>query len=1296
MRPPLPALALAGLLAVTACTPTSARWTPAAMPAEPLLAWDGSLTTALGEAAKDGRPILLHVRRPFDLASVVTREWLTTSTELVAVLGGFHRVAIPSEHESLKHVVLPDAAAFILRADGTLLAVIRDAPTRAAFVARVQQAAADPRPPEALKAAALAAPADAAVVRHAVDVLLSVGGVPDALAVLDAGVQAAGDPTVATALRLRRDFARAVLPLWASSRLQQGLGVFRRYATGKGEVQAVRLSAGQCAVAVRLACTGEVQAAAMAALETIDRCAAEGRAPESSNAAITALEGALNASGLGDQALTTLRGYIDGGTGDPADRIEAQQLYVRQMIYRAGKEREATAFVKSTVSRVAAGTEPLELLPSLIEAVIQLDLEAEHQLLAERAGSGALSGYRAAAANLDLADRAVEQGDLVRAGRHWDAAEHAAAGESAAVVRAARGARALLDGSASPERTRWAGRTALDAVVLVPDAGAYLAAIRRWTPDTFFPVLFQDDLYAARFIAAYKPSAVYVAPATGVTSVDLDAARQAVLASWDGAPGSDLPSALQALGGKPPGTVFVRMRDGEALGGIALAAGRFQGLEELVCEQDSRPVMTPDAVVAIEHQVRTGLARYGLPDADGRLAAITLAAAIPYRTTAAEFPAWGSAAAVDDCLGRGDDSTRYAVVSRLLGDGPRAVYQAMASLFLQPDRALCFNTYGTDPKTIWGSYRTSVATEQFATRLPSEDVHGPDADIAGFRSRTRPWNPYGLMFINSSGGSTAWSVGKGGWTDDFPIGVPAAIHVTHSGSAGDPYNPDTLAGRALWGGSFWYFGSTAEPFLTAFQPPRYYAPRLVRSAPFTATFRLRTDDRFWSPWRLMMIGDPLFCLREQPAKRAAYAPAPGETPLAVPTGRDLAALRSAMLLGERALARQIIDQPDRGWLQQDGAALGLALEILVREGAFAEAVERFRGAGDTARTDYAARVHARTAATALLEAAVKAKDLAAWQRRFADVLASGAPSEFALRYFKEAIATCRESTPEAMLVFLESLMAMPETVPLRHVLTAEILRVRQGVVLAKRPWSAEDAAAALAGLQEIVRSKVYDNDLKADLAAFRAAWMEQAGVDAQGFAAVLKGLHIDDASQRRTIEAYLSDSDRDRFYRQDWLFLGPFADPAAGTWERVGGAAGSPDLTATFSDGERTLAWKPQFGPAGRGMVDLLGFMKPDRNVYAYAAADLEVAADVEAILWIGSDDGVTVWLDGRQVHRNDVARAAVRDQDRVPLRLTAGAHRVVMRIDQIVGGWAFFFRVSGADGKAEPPGFVFRRPAQP
>jgi hypothetical protein len=65
-------------------------------------------------------------------------------------------------------------------------------------------------------------------------------------------------------------------------------------------------------------------------------------------------------------------------------------------------------------------------------------------------------------------------------------------------------------------------------------------------------------------------------------------------------------------------------------------------------------------------------------------------------------------------------------------------------------------------------------------------------------------------------------------------------------------------------------------------------------------------------------------------------------------------------------------------------------------------------------------------------------------------------------------------------------------------------------------------------------------------------------------------------------------------------------------------------------------------------------------------------------------------------VHRNDVARAAVRDQDRVPLRLAAGTHRVVMRIDQLTGGWAFFFRVSGADGKAEPPGFVFRRPAQP
>lgn len=1288
------------LLAGGCASSPAVRWSPAAIPPPALLPWSGSLTTTLAEAAKDGRPVLLHVRRPFDLASVTIRSWLMDSPELVPVLGRFHRVAVASEHESLKDRTFPEAAAVILAAEGSVLGTVRDAPTRAVFMARLIRTATDPRTPDMLKAVALQAPAGSQVAREAADALLAAGRIPEALEVLEAAVPASGDPEMATALRRRLAFAQAARPGWSWSRLQLLQRLLKRSAPDAG---AIRLAAAAGVVAAGRELAGAERQAVLAALAELDRAAGiadpAARAtaiPAAAATLDTALAPALRT--LGDRALSALRHFIDQGDGDPEDRNEAQQGYLRQIVYRPGHEQAATAYVKALVRQVVAGRESLELLPVLVEAVIQLDLEEEHQLLAEKAGGEAVGGYRAAAANLDLADRAVERGDFALAGRHWAAAEVAATGESAAVVRAARAARALADGTASPNLSRWARRTALDVVVLVPDAGAFLAAISRWDADTFFPVLFRDDLHAPRFIEAYKPAAVYLAPATGTTTVDAAAARAAVAAAWSAigpaAGPIDLAGALAALGDKPPGAVFARLRDSEALGGIALAAGRFQGFEELACEQDSRPVLSPDAVAGLEAQIRAGLGRYGLPDADGRQAAITIAAAIPYRTTAAEFPAWGNAAAVDDCLGRWDDSTRYAAVSRLIGDAPRAVYQAMGSLFLQPEQTLCFNTYGTDPKTIWGSYRTALGSEQFAKRMPTTEVHLPDASVTRFRALTAPWNRHGLIFINSSGGSASWSVaGGGGFTDDFPVGVPAAMHVTHSGTAGDPYNPDTLAGRALWGGAFWYFGSTAEPFLAAFQPPRYYAPRLLAGAPFSATFRQRTDDRFWSPWRLMMIGDPLFCLRDRPAVRAPYLPAAGEVRLAVTADSDLPALRLAWLLGDRERTRAIVGTGTAGWIRQDGDALGIALASLLRDGAYAAVVETFRGAAEGARRHYAARVHARTAAAALVQAATDAKDHAGWTRRIPELMACGGQVDFTLRHLKGALAAAGTAAPE----LVATLAANPEMAPLSDFLAAAMVRSRLGAVLAKRPWTDGDAPAASAAMQELLDRKVADNDLAADLRALQTAWIA-AAADPETLVATVRGLKTANPGQARTISAFLAEAAKDRDFRQDWLFLGPFASRDPATWTRVGPAAGAsaPDYAAVHQDGGRALAWAPHYGAAGRGMVDLQSFLQPSQDVHAYAAVELSVAADTDAILWLGSDDGVTVWLDGRQVHRLDTARAAVRDQDRVPVHLAAGVRSLVVRVDQIGGGWGFFFRLSGPDGKAEPAGVEFRRPARP
>jgi hypothetical protein len=63
----------------------------------------------------------------------------------------------------------------------------------------------------------------------------------------------------------------------------------------------------------------------------------------------------------------------------------------------------------------------------------------------------------------------------------------------------------------------------------------------------------------------------------------------------------------------------------------------------------------------------------------------------------------------------------------------------------------------------------------------------------------------------------------------------------------------------------------------------------------------------------------------------------------------------------------------------------------------------------------------------------------------------------------------------------------------------------------------------------------------------------------------------------------------------------------------------------------------------------------------------------------LGSDDTLTVWLNGEKIHEENVYRACAADQVRLTLSLRPGVNHLLLKICQGDGEWAFYFR-------AEPP----------
>ncbi len=96
--------------------------------------------------------------------------------------------------------------------------------------------------------------------------------------------------------------------------------------------------------------------------------------------------------------------------------------------------------------------------------------------------------------------------------------------------------------------------------------------------------------------------------------------------------------------------------------------------------------------------------------------------------------------------------------------------------------------------------------------------------------------------------------------------------------------------------------------------------------------------------------------------------------------------------------------------------------------------------------------------------------------------------------------------------------------------------------------------------------------------------------------------------------------------------------------------------------------------------VDFLSALPADgaagRYALAYARTEFTSEAAQDAILAIGHDDGVVLWLNGKQVFRSDPDTSSHLDQDTVKVSLQEGANTLLAKVSQGYGDWNFFARL--------------------
>ena len=149
-----------------------------------------------------------------------------------------------------------------------------------------------------------------------------------------------------------------------------------------------------------------------------------------------------------------------------------------------------------------------------------------------------------------------------------------------------------------------------------------------------------------------------------------------------------------------------------------------------------------------------------------------------------------------------------------------------------------------------------------------------------------------------------------------------------------------------------------------------------------------------------------------------------------------------------------------------------------------------------------------------------------------------------------------------------------------------------------------------------------------------------------------------------------------------WRMLGPVSGPLADdALASAGGeaAAVASDEPVRIGGSElrwiTSVSWGDTVDVAGAlGRPQYRGASSVPEAAYAYAAIPREREGD--AILSLGSDGGVRIWVNGTAVHQSAGGPGFSFDAERIPVHLERGENRILLKLAHRSGPWRFALRV--------------------
>lgn len=147
---------------------------------------------------------------------------------------------------------------------------------------------------------------------------------------------------------------------------------------------------------------------------------------------------------------------------------------------------------------------------------------------------------------------------------------------------------------------------------------------------------------------------------------------------------------------------------------------------------------------------------------------------------------------------------------------------------------------------------------------------------------------------------------------------------------------------------------------------------------------------------------------------------------------------------------------------------------------------------------------------------------------------------------------------------------------------------------------------------------------------------------------------------------------------KDWVVIGPFPNPERAADSKDRGAFDVDYLTSLGGESKARIKPGTVVESAQAKQVRLTGsvldfrahFPASDHKL-AYAYTELTMPSNQEAFLFLGSDDGAKVWINGKLVFEVLLGRPCIEREDHFTANLRKGTNTILVKVENGTGDWA-------------------------